>query len=290
MKFGRGSDSEPVAGKRRLSEMDAERHLANPELKRRYVGTLFDLISSRYDRFTSWFSFGMDEGWKAELIELLEGSTGAVRCVVDLACGTGDLSLRVAESLKAERVIGIDASAQMLERARQRLETRQAGSIRLCRGDLSDLPVRTGAVDALVIGYGFRNAPDLDTALREAWRVVRPGGTMANLDFQKPSGRIWRVLFLWYLGVAGRLFGRLWHREPDAYGYIARSLRRYLTAEEFSAALVNEGWMLLAVRKKLWGGVCLHLAQKPEDAGAGIQEDRSRVGARERGGDTSALR
>jgi demethylmenaquinone methyltransferase/2-methoxy-6-polyprenyl-1,4-benzoquinol methylase len=248
-----------------LRDLDLEAHLADPALKPKFVTPMFDLVAPRYDRFTRLFSFGMDRGWKDELLRLALGARPDVRDAIDLACGTGDLALDVAKRSPAARVLGVDASRQMVALARARID--QAGSDVSARtaavhGDLGGVPAPDHSADLITAGYAFRNGPPLQVALREAARVLRPDGILASLDFYRPTSAIWRFLFLGYLRAAGNLVGWWWHREPVAYGYIASSIDAFVSAREFSAALSSAGFEVLETRTKLFGGISLHVARR----------------------------
>jgi demethylmenaquinone methyltransferase/2-methoxy-6-polyprenyl-1,4-benzoquinol methylase len=141
--------------------------------------------------------------------------------------------------------------------------------VRLARADMLAIPLRSGSAAVVTVGYGFRNVPDLAGALGEVHRVLRPGGRLVSLDFFVPEGVRWRGVFLWYLRWAGRLVGRWWHGEPEAYGYIARSLDGWLTPRGFSQALDEAGFTNERTELRLSGGVCLHGARKRGAAGPG---------------------
>jgi demethylmenaquinone methyltransferase/2-methoxy-6-polyprenyl-1,4-benzoquinol methylase len=224
---------------------------------------MFDLIAPRYDRFTRVFSFGMDRHWKAELTSRMRGTIGPRSCVLDLACGTGDLAFAAAERAVEGTVLGIDASPRMIELARERARRESpSGVVRFELGDISALDVPTASVDAVSAGYALRNAPDYDQAVREIARVLRPGGTLATLDFYRPEAAWWRALLLAYLSAAGNWVGWLWHREPVVYGYIARSIDHFVSWQRFSATLERHGLRVDGVRTKLLGGVALHFATR----------------------------
>jgi demethylmenaquinone methyltransferase / 2-methoxy-6-polyprenyl-1,4-benzoquinol methylase len=255
----------------RLRDLDAEKHLDDPALRQRYVTAVFDLIAPRYDAFTRWFSFGMDASWKRDVVRLADAAAAAdyrgVALVADLACGTGDIASTLA--LRGHRVIGVDASIEMLGQAAARGRRMAGAELRLVAGDLVGLPLRDASVDVVTIGYGLRNASRLDATLEEVTRVLRPGGHVITLDFFKPTSAVWRQLFLGYLSVAGTLYGWAWHREPAAYAYIPRSIRRFVTASELTAELAARGFDAYHVSPKLFGGICVHAAKRGESGVAG---------------------
>jgi demethylmenaquinone methyltransferase / 2-methoxy-6-polyprenyl-1,4-benzoquinol methylase len=249
---------------RRLRDLDAEKHLDDPALRQRYVTAVFDLIAPRYDAFTRWFSFGMDASWKREVLRLADHaattSSGRVSLIADLACGTGDLASALV--MHGHRVIGVDASSQMLGQAAARTQRIADAEPRLVAGDMIALPLRDASVDVVTIGYGLRNASRLDATLDEVTRVLRSGGHVITLDFFKPAIPVWRQLFLAYLSVAGSLYGWAWHREPAAYAYIPRSIRRFVTVSELTAELATRGFDVYRVSRKLFGGICVHAAKR----------------------------
>ena len=239
--------------------MDMEVHLSDKNLKRKYVATLFDIIAPGYNSFTYLFSFGMDREWKSRLV--CEGAKCAVKdpVVLDLACGTGDLGIALAQSTRARLTLGFDLSPKMLIEAQRRLRTERA-DMKLAACDMLDLCVASGSIDVVSIGYGLRNTADVRQGLREIARVLKPGGVLLNLDFYRPRGTAWRELYLWYLWNAGRLSGWLWHREPIVYGYIAPSIRGYLTIPEFEEELRGAGFVIEWKASHLGGGLGLHVA------------------------------
>ena len=246
-------------GREELSTFDLEAHLRDPSIKQRFVTRMFEVIARRYDRFTRVFSLGMDPGWKRQLMAGLDPDARA-RIVVDLACGTGDLAAAAAERWPNARVLGFDVSRRMVHLAARRFA--EAPRVILGLGDMIALPLPSQSVDVVTVGYGIRNAPTPDQALGELARVLRPGGVLLVLDFYRPSMPIWRELFPWYLRTAGNVVGWLWHREPVAYGYIGPSVAGYLTSHEFEAALRHHGFTVRHARRKLLGGIRLHVAAR----------------------------
>lgn len=246
---------------RRLAALDLDTHLRDPAKRQRFVTTLFDVVAPRYNRFTRLFSFGMDRRWKRTLLGWA-ADVAPNACVVDVACGTGDLACGVAARRPGACVVGVDVSGRMLARAHARRQHLRGARVHLAAGDALALPVRGGRAALVTVGYGLRNTPDLARALDEIRRALQPGGRLLILDFYRPRSRWWRVLFLGYLAAAGRLVGWLWHRQPKAYGYIAPSVAGYVSWDEMRATLERHGFTVERVRRYLGGGIAIHRARR----------------------------
>jgi demethylmenaquinone methyltransferase/2-methoxy-6-polyprenyl-1,4-benzoquinol methylase len=215
---------------------------------------MFSTVAPRYDFFTRVFSYGMDGRWKKLGVERAELQKDAL--VLDLACGTGDFSLLIKRHCPGSRAVVVDLTEPMLQLARNRgLESA------VC-GDACSLPFPNGAFDAVFIGYGLRNFPDLNKAVREIERVTRPGGLLVSLDFFLPSSTFLRRFYLAYLYAQGAVFGLLMHGRPRVYTYIPDSLRSFVSIVEFSSMLRSSGYGQVATRSYLLGGIGLHWAAK----------------------------
>jgi len=255
--------NDPLA---RFRAQDLDAAMADASRKQGVVTPMFDVIAPRYDAFTRLFSFGMDASWKAELIDAVVTHAPQSRRGMDVACGTGDLGFSLAARLPQLTSTGVDPSAEMLVIANQRTAARGLGRVDFHLGEMASLPARDASVDVITAGYGFRNVPDLDAAVRECARVLRPGGTLGSLDFFLPQNTAWRALFLWYLRASGNAVGWWWHRTPAIYGYIARSIEAFVTARDFTALLQRNGFRLVEHRSMLLGGIGLHVAVRTETA------------------------
>jgi demethylmenaquinone methyltransferase / 2-methoxy-6-polyprenyl-1,4-benzoquinol methylase len=247
---------------RTLRHMSLEEHLDDPSKKQRYVTTMFDIIAPKYDGFTRAFSFGMDQAWKKELLERVAPRVPSDGVALDLASGTGDLSFAVSRLVPGGRVEGIDLSPEMVRIAKRRAEMYQAANVEFALGDLTALAVPDDSVDLVTIGYGLRNVPDFRAALRQIARVLKRGGIFANLDFARPRNAAWRFAYLAYLAVSGNLAGWWIHGEGPVYGYIARSIEKFVSWQELSKDIEDSGLEILSATPKLLGGVCLHVAEK----------------------------
>lgn len=236
--------------------------LRDPARKPSLVTPMFDLVAPRYDQFTRRFSFGMDRRWKQRLVRRVILDAPRNGRVIDVACGTGDLAFAVAAARTDLCVTGVDASSEMLRRAEERRQRLGAHNVNLVAGDLGRLGLPDASADVVTAGYAIRNAPSWEGAVGELARVLRPDGRLYTLDFFLPEHRLWRGLYLWYLGVAGRLVGWWWHREPMAYGYIERSIVHFTTVTGFTAVLQRNGLEVTSVQRFLGGGIAIHEAKR----------------------------
>jgi demethylmenaquinone methyltransferase/2-methoxy-6-polyprenyl-1,4-benzoquinol methylase len=229
-----------------------------PEAKRRHVRGLFTTIADRYDLITRLLSFGGDQRWKARVLDLAGVTPG--RHVLDLACGTGDLAFGAAA--RGARVVGVDLTPRMIELARQR----QAGSqsrIGWIVGDMTHLPVATASIDVVTTGYGLRNVPDLNGTLSEIHRVLRPGGTLCSLDFDRPESAVVRAIYLAYLNTVGGALGWVLHGDPETYQYIPASIRRYPGARAVCDLMRAAGFAEVRHVPVLGGLMAIHVARRP---------------------------
>jgi len=199
----------------------ARERLSRPQSKRDLNREIFDKVAPCYDHITRVLSLGRDAVWKDRLIASLP-STPASVCL-DLACGTGDLTRRLAAKYPDAQIIGLDLSESMLARARTRFAP--AGRIQFQQGDMGRTGLAADSVDIVTGGYALRNAGDLDEVLAEIFRILKPGGIASFLDFSKPPAKILQGVELAILKFWGGLWGVLFHRNPGVYTYIAESLR-----------------------------------------------------------------
>jgi demethylmenaquinone methyltransferase / 2-methoxy-6-polyprenyl-1,4-benzoquinol methylase len=202
---------------------------------------MFDTIAPRYDLVNRVMTFGLDQHWRRSTVAALALPERA--CVLDLACGTGDLS-RAALRL-GYRVVGADLSAGML--------AVNGAATPLVEADGSRLPFAGAAFDGLVCGYALRNFTDLAATLAECARVLRPGGRMAVLEVDAPTSPLWRAGFdLWFTKAVPVLGGALSDRE--AYRYLPRSVAYLPDAPTLRRLLLRSGFSAVGIRP-LAGGL-----------------------------------
>lgn len=231
------------------------------------VGQLFASIARRYDLINDVQSFGIHRLWKKRVIRLARVQPG--ERALDLCCGTGDLTLALAQ--KTAEVTGLDFSEPMLEVAREkfaRLHSKDrtgstSGNIHFTQGDAQRIPFPDGSFDVLTIGYGLRNLADLDAGLRDMLRVSKPGGRFVALEFGKPPNALWRAIYFSYLKFMLPVFGKIFCGDSAAYAYILESLSHYPAQDAVAEKLAQIGWRNVRVINLLGGVMSIHYAEKP---------------------------
>jgi demethylmenaquinone methyltransferase/2-methoxy-6-polyprenyl-1,4-benzoquinol methylase len=191
---------------------------------------------------------GLDRRWRRLTAEAVVRSGDAV---LDACCGTGDLAVAAARA--GGRVTGLDFSEPMLERAR-----RKAPELEWICGDLLELPFADASFDAATVGFGVRNVDDLQRALSELRRVLRPGGRVGILEITRPRGPLAPFYRLWFDGVVP-LLGKL-IPGGSAYTYLPASVRRFPGPAELAEMIAAAGFRDVSVRLFAGGIVALHTA------------------------------
>ncbi len=240
----------------RKFDLKAEDHLGTCEGKRLFNERHFAVSAPRYDLATKGLSLGRDGSWKRALVAGLPDLESPV--CLDVACGTGDIALLLARKYPEGRIHGIDLTPAMIRIAEER---GRGSGVNYHVGEMDRIELPDRSVDVLTGGYALRNAPDLDAALEEFARVLKPGGRAAFLDFSKPPGsrrqRLQRATMRWW----GGLWGLLLHGNPEIHGYISASLESFPDRDELLRRFARHGFRLERSRSFLFGATLVHFLQ-----------------------------
>ncbi len=229
----------------------------------REVATMFDGVARRYDLTNALLSIGQDRRWRRRTRESLQLRPG--QRVLDLAAGTGVSTVELARS--GASPIACDFSLGMLRAGRAH---KQRQRLPFVAGDALHLPFADRVFDASTISFGLRNVADVPRALRELARVTRPGGRLVVCEFSRPVNRVFRVLYLNYLMRLLPAIARRVSSNPDAYVYLAESIRAWPEQGELARTIAESGWTAVRWRNLSLGIVALHLAEREStDCGAG---------------------
>ncbi|MEE4184880.1 MAG: class I SAM-dependent methyltransferase [Gammaproteobacteria bacterium] len=226
-----------------------------PAERQRRVWDLFNRVAPRYDLMNDAMSFGIHRWWKRRFVQGLPASG----LCVDLAGGTGDVAALLARCPQ-RTVVVCDPSAAMMNTGRA---AGRDGRILWVAGQAEQLPFADGSVTALTVAFGLRNVTHLEAALREAWRVLAPGGVFVCLEFSRPYAWF-RPLYDAYSYLVIPRLGAWIAGQPDAYQYLVDSIRRFPAQQPFASLLVDAGFADVRYRNVSLGIACIHRGLKPD--------------------------
>ncbi len=211
------------------------------------IGHMFDHIAPTYDFLNHFLSFGFDIFWRKRAVIALNLSAGSN--VLDVATGTGDLSFVVLKQIKELKIIGVDLSSKMLRIATRKRVKKGIPEdyYRLIKGDALSLPFKDGVFDAVMIAYGIRNIPDVEQALSEFHRVLKPKGKLLILEFSMPSSFMVRSFYLFYFKRILPFLGNLISGDHRAYNYLPESVGAFMSPHEMSSIIKKLGFNILNI-------------------------------------------
>lgn len=222
------------------------------------VRSMFGRIAGRYDLLNRVLSAGIDKRWRRAAVRKLEPLEGLQ--VVDVCCGTGDLSLEL--SACGAQVLGVDFTPEMLQRTTGKLP-RRGGKPLFARGDAMRLPLHSHSADAASIAFGIRNVADRLGGLRELYRIVKPGGQLLVLEFTCPPGPILGRLYRTYFTRVLPLIGRTISGDGGAYEYLPRTVLAWPEPEAFQREMESVGFVDCGHQRLTRGIACLHWGRVP---------------------------
>ncbi len=218
------------------------------------VAAMFDDVAERYDLTNDVLSLGQTRLWRRAVAQAVAAAPG--ERVLDLAAGTGSSSLPFAAA--GAQVVAADFSLGML-----RVGKRAHPALDLLAGDALRLPFADAVFDAVTISFGLRNVSDVDAALAEMARVTRPGGRLVVCEFSHPTWAPFRTVYTEYLMRALPSVARRVSSNPDAYVYLAESIRAWPDQAALARRVAASGWTSVGWRNLTGGIVALHRAHKP---------------------------
>lgn len=223
---------------------------------------MFAGIASRYDFLNHFLSANTDTRWRRLVARKLQPSLRAAETrVLDVACGTGDLSLVIANATGAH-VIGTDFCRPMLEIA-ARKAANVAPSIPFVEGDAMLLPFADDSFDAVSIAFGLRNLSSVERGLKELWRVLKPGGRAAILEFSRPVVPGFRSLFQFYFTRVLPRIGGMVSGSRGAYEYLPDSVSRFPDQRLLAAMMKDVGFTEVEYQNLTGGIAALHMGTRP---------------------------
>ncbi|NLW13552.1 MAG: demethylmenaquinone methyltransferase [Trueperella sp.] len=220
------------------------------------VARMFDQVSEKYDITNGILTGGLIRVWRTAAREAIAPRPGLK--VLDIAAGTGSSAACYAEY--GADVIASDFSEGMIAKGRARYP-----DLKFVQADAMDLPFEDNSFDVTTISYGLRNVKDPDKALREMFRVTKPGGRLVVAEFSRPKNRLFQMAYHFYIQDFMPLVASLVSSNAAAYSYLFESIEDWPAQEEFAANMRHAGWSAVEYRNLTNGVVALHRAEKPLD-------------------------
>ena len=217
------------------------------------VSRMFDGVANRYDFLNDLLSLGRTKAWRRVVTSIIGPKPGIK--ILDIAAGTG-ASTRPLVDAGAD-VIAVDFSAGMINVGKKRNK-----DIKFVQGDALNLPFEDNSFDVTTISFGLRNTSNINLALKDALRVTKVGGRIVIVEFSHPSNFLFRKIYLNYLMKALPIISRKISKNPEAYVYLAESIRAWPNQEGLASKMRDAGWKSVAWQDLTFGIVAVHIGYK----------------------------
>jgi demethylmenaquinone methyltransferase/2-methoxy-6-polyprenyl-1,4-benzoquinol methylase len=229
--------------------------------KKEQVAEMFNNISGRYDLLNRILSLGIDVGWRKQLVKALQPHQPQI--ILDVATGTADLALSLT-ALRPKHITGVDISEGMLEVGRQKVAKAQLDrTIELSLGDSEALPFPDQHFDAVTVAFGVRNFENLHKGMAEIFRVLKPGGVVAVLEFSTPEKAPFKQVYQFYFKRILPGVGKVISKDQSAYTYLPDSVQAFPYGQAFEAILGEVGFEQTHCKPLTQGIASLYTAIKP---------------------------
>jgi demethylmenaquinone methyltransferase/2-methoxy-6-polyprenyl-1,4-benzoquinol methylase len=229
--------------------------------KKDEVRDMFDNIAPTYDRLNHILSLSIDKVWRRRVVRLVRRLKP--QRIMDLATGTGDLAIKMAQRIPKAHIMGVDLSENMLAVAAQKV--RRLGlddHIALYQGDAEALDIADGVIDVVTVAFGVRNFGDVEKGLREIWRSLRSGGHIVILEFSTPRNIFVRKMYEFYSNRIMKPIGGMVSKDKKAYDYLPDSIVEFSSPDEVMALMERVGFKECRRRSQSFGIAQIYIAQK----------------------------
>lgn len=229
--------------------------------KEKHVHEVFERIAPKYDFMNDLLSFRRHKAWRKFALKKMNIQKGET--ALDLCCGTCDWTIAIAERNGGARVVGLDFSEQMLNYGKMKIERKgNLDHITLIQGNAMELPFEDNEFDYITIGFGLRNLPDYEKALREMYRVVKPGGRVVCLELSTPIWQPFKGIYNIYLKIILPTLGKLFAKSYKQYKWLPESLAMFPDHQELKEIFSKAGFAEVEAYPLSGGIAALHIGKK----------------------------
>ena len=228
--------------------------------KKEQVAQMFDTISGNYDGLNRVISFGIDIKWRKKVLQLVSDKNP--KTVLDIATGTGDLAILMTKT-SAERIVGLDISAGMLDVGRKKIESQKlSDKIDMILADSENMPFENNTFDAITVAFGVRNFETLEKGLAEILRVLKPNGIFVILETSVPEKTPYKQGYTFYSKNILPLIGKLFSKDDSAYQYLSESASVFPYGEVLNNILRKIGFIDVVSMPQTFGVATIYSASK----------------------------
>ena len=228
--------------------------------KKEQVAQMFDTISGNYDGLNRVISFGIDVKWRKKVLQLVSDKNP--KTVLDIATGTGDLAILMTNTT-AEKIIGLDISAGMLEVGRNKIKAKNlSDKIEMILADSENMPFEDNTFDAITVAFGVRNFENLEKGLAEILRVLKPNGIFVILETSIPDKTPFKQGYTFYSKNILPLIGKLFSKDDSAYQYLSESASVFPYGEVLNNILRKIGFIEVKAMPQTFGVATIYSALK----------------------------
>ena len=228
--------------------------------KKEQVAQMFDTISGNYDGLNRVISFGIDIKWRKKVLKLVSDKNP--KTVLDIATGTGDLAILMTNT-SAEKIIGLDISAGMLEVGRNKIKAKNlSDKIEMILADSENMPFEDNTFDAITVAFGVRNFENLEKGLAEILRVLKPNGIFVILETSVPDKTPYKQGYTFYSKNILPLIGKLFSKDNSAYQYLSESASVFPYGEALNNILRKIGFIEVTAIPQTFGVATIYSASK----------------------------
>ena len=225
------------------------------------VERMFDSIAENYDTLNHTLSMGIDKGWRKKGLKAL--SDLQPQTILDIATGTGDLSIQAYGILKPQKIVGIDISEGMMEVGRQKVaKLGLSDVISFEKQDCLNLDIPDNSYDAAIVAFGVRNFENLDQGLKEILRILKPGGKLMILELSTPKSFPMKQGYWLYSRVFIPTVGRMISKDKAAYSYLPKSIEAFIQGKEMVATLTKNGFRDAKYKTYTFGICSMYMGTK----------------------------